>query len=281
MKLLRKIELTLIVLAILSFISAFVFNRFYGTNETYLTILKIGFLYVFAILILNFINRFETVSKLIAVFYVTFLIFSFYVTFLIFTFQTFGIFNFIDFKWSLVFSRKELPFSILLISIALLVLFYLIKLVIAFVKRIQDETIFKRIESFILGLCFILNITGISLHFYLMLLSFLLFGLGFTILLNPILLLNFIFKWDNKGLKFLFIIYFVISNTITLFFLFLLSDEGLDTMTVLQTIWPIINIVTGVFWAILLLFHQNTGSKDKVNDSDGSDLVVESQTGKI
>jgi hypothetical protein len=254
MKLLRKIELTLIVLAILSFISAFVFNRFYGTNETYLTILKIGFLYSFAILILNFINRLESVSKLIGVFYVTFLIFSF---------QTFGIFVFKDFKWNLVFSRKELTFSILLISTALLVLFYLIKLIIAFVKRIKDETIFKRIESYMLVLCFALNIIGIYLHFNLVLLSFLLYGLGFTIVLNPLLLLNFIYKWDSKGLKFLFIFYFVISNKITLFFLFSFPEKGLITMTdtTLQTIWPTINIITGIIWAILLVTQKPKSTK--------------------
>jgi len=247
----RKIERILKGLAIISFIYGFIHTEIFG--ELYYYLIAIGFQYVFTILIIYYLKGLESVQKLTGIFYLTFLIFCFQ-------------YEYLNIR------TRDMHFYVLFGLNAMLMCFLLFKLFNVFIKQLNKNNSLNRIESTLLGVCFILNLIGISLNFFYVLLSIMLFLLGASILFNPLLLLNFIFKWHDKGLKFFFIFYFIISNTITLFFLFLLSEEGRDTMTVLQTIWPTINIVTGVIWAILLLLHQKTGSKDNVY-SNCSDMA--------
>jgi hypothetical protein len=114
----------------------------------------------------------------------------------------------------------------------------------------SDKT--RRIEIVLLGVCFVLNLIGIFLNIDNVLFSIILFGLGLTILLSPILLLIFIFLNNNIVYKWNFIIYFILTNAVTLFFILLDSSLFGDT----DFVWPLINIITGVVWGIMLVVQK-------------------------
>jgi hypothetical protein len=172
---------------------------------------------------------------------------------------------------------KELSHLILLFSSLTTMLLILYKLSQSYIMQFKKSNQTRRTEMALLGICFVLNLVGIFLNVHYVLLSIILFGLGLTILLSPILLKNFIFLNNDILLKWFFIIYLISTNAVTLFFI--LEEPSLFRNT--DFIWPLINIVTGVIWAILLLLNQSTSSKDNVDDSKESNLKVESQTNKI
>jgi len=168
-------------------------------------------------------------------------------------------------------NAKELSHWVMFLSSLTILFFSFYNLSKSYLMKFKSSDKTRRIEIVLLGICFVLNLVGISLNAINVFLSILIFGLGLTILLSPILLLNFIFLNINIVFKWFFISYLVLTNSITLFII-LLDTNSVSNNTSLfgklfgeyDFIWPLINIVTGVIWAILLLFNQNMDSKYKI-----------------
>jgi hypothetical protein len=172
-------------------------------------------------------------------------------------------------------NAKDLSHWVMFLSSLTILFFSFYNLSKSYLMKFKSSDKTRRIEIVLLGVCFVLNLAGISLNAINVFLSILIFGLGLTILLSPILLLNFIFLNFNIVFKWHFISYLILTNSITLFII--LSDtNSVSYNTSLfvgelfgeyDFIWPLINIVTGVIWAILLLFHKKSGMENREDDS--------------
>lgn len=274
----NKIETFIKRMALISVIYGFFHVKLFDEIVIYLMVVSIQFL--ISLLILNYLNPVDSMLRNPLIILAALIISG--VTFWFICFELINLKTPSNAKqlshWTIFLSS----FSILILSLIQISKSYY------FTFKKSDKT--RRTEIALLGICFVLNIVGIFLNVHYVLLSIILFGLGLTILLSPIFLLNFIFldnnisfKWFNISFKWFFIFYLISTNAVTLFFILeepsLFKEPSLFRNT--EFIWPLINIVTGVIWAILLLLNQNTCMENNVDDSKESNLKVESQTNKI
>lgn len=274
----NKIETFIKRMALISVIYGFFHVKLFDEIVIYLMVVSIQFL--ISLLILNYLNPVDSMLRNPLIILAALIISG--VTFWFICFELIYLKTPSNAKqlshWIIFLSS----FSILILSLIQISKSYY------FTFKKSDKT--RRTEIALLGICFVLNIVGIFINVHYVLLSIILFGLGLTILLSPIFLLNFIFldnnisfKWFNISFKWFFIFYLISTNAVTLFFILeepsLFKELSLFRNT--EFIWPLINIVTGVIWAILLLLNQNTCMENNVDDSKESNLKVESQTNKI
>jgi hypothetical protein len=267
----KKIETIIKSMAIISIIYGFFHEKIFDEIVIYLMVVSIQFL--ISLLILNYLNPVDSMLRNPLILLAALIISG--VTFWFICFELINLKTPSNAKklshWTIFLSS----FSILILSLIQISKSYY------FTFKKSDKT--RRTEIALLGICFVLNIVGIFLNVHYVLLSIILFGLGLTILLSPIFLLNFIFLDNNISFKWFFIFYLISTNAVTLFFILeepsLFKEPSLFRNT--EFIWPLINIITGVIWAILLLLNQNTCMENNVDESKESNLKVESQTNKI
>lgn len=252
----NKIETFIKRMALISVIYGFFHVKLFDEIVIYLMVVSIQFL--ISLLILNYLNPVDSMLRNPLIILAALIISG--VTFWFICFELINLKTPSNAKklshWTIFLSS----FSILILSLIQISKSYY------FTFKKSDKT--RRTEIALLGICFVLNIVGIFINVHYVLLSIILFGLGLTILLIPIFLLNFIFldnnisfKWFNISFKWFFIFYLISTNAVTLFIILeepsllrIVEEPSLFRNT--EFIWPLINIVTGVVWGIMLVVEK-------------------------
>lgn len=249
----NKIETFIKRMALISVIYGFFHVKLFDEIVIYLMVVSIQFL--ISLLILNYLNPVDSMLRNPLILLAALIISG---AFLVSE----------QIKIKIPTNVKELSHLILLFSSLTTMLLILYKLSQSYIMQFKKSNQTRRTEMALLGICFILNLVGIFLNVHYVLLSIILFGLGLTILLIPIFLLNFIFldnnisfKWFNISFKWFFIFYLISTNAVTLFIILeepsllrIIKEPSFYRNT--EFIWPLINIVIGVVWGIMLVVEK-------------------------